>query len=212
MHNSLTRKPRVPHCEERPGVARSRRDHECVAGKRCELLKPRSYTARSSQEPHTPGGTKRVLRVRDEPRKPRSHTDCEEEDWAPGTHLADEHFRITHNVVTQRTRSCASGRRVGRVGLAGDLAFVRGRFEQCLRSFVEPPSPLLMRLASEQLVACAHQRKTLITEVGGMKKSPTPLRRTMSPGCAHGLRVKKCHPRKRHVGNVPASCQIRSTP
>ena len=138
-----------------------------------------------------------MLRVRDEPRKPRSHTDCVEEDWAPGTHLADDHFRITHNVVTQRTRSCVSGRRVGRVWLAGDLAFVRGRFEQCLRSLLEPPSPLLMRLASEQLVACAHQRKTLITEVGGMKKSPTPLRRTMSPGCAHGIRVKKCHPRKK---------------
>ena len=78
-----------------------------------------------------------MLRVRDEPRKPRSYTDYIEEDWAPG-------LRITHNVVVQRTRSCVSGRRVGRVWLAREDLAVRGRFEQCFRSRFIPESPRLM--------------------------------------------------------------------
>ena len=47
--------------------------------------KPPSHTARSGQEPHTPGGPKRVLRVGGEPRKPRSHTlRSGEEPYTPG--------------------------------------------------------------------------------------------------------------------------------
>ena len=43
-----------------------------------------------------------------------------------------------------------------------------------------------MRLASEQLVASTRQRKTLITEVGGMEKSPTALRRR----CRQGVQME----------------------
>ena len=97
------RKPRVPHCEKRPGAAPSRRDHGPlrVGGEprkprvpRCEerplqegssvrcglAVSPGnrgSHIARSGQEPHTPGGIKRMLRVGGEPRKPRV-PHCEE--------------------------------------------------------------------------------------------------------------------------------------
>ena len=38
-----------------------------------EPRKPRSFTVRCGQEPHTPGGTKRALQVGGMRRKPRSH-------------------------------------------------------------------------------------------------------------------------------------------
>ena len=62
-------KPRVPNCEERPGAAHSRRDQMCISGWRCAQENRGSHTARSGQVPHTPGGTKCVLRVGGDPRK-----------------------------------------------------------------------------------------------------------------------------------------------
>ena len=50
-------------------------------------------------------------------------------------------------------------------------------------------SPSFLRLASEQLVACAHHRKTLQAE-----DRPRLSGGTMSPGWAHAIRVKSCHP------------------
>ena len=57
------KKPRVPYFEERPGAAHSRRDQVCVAGWAGSAGNRLSLTARSGQEPHTPGGTKCVLRA-----------------------------------------------------------------------------------------------------------------------------------------------------
>ena len=61
-------------------------------------------------------------------------------------------------------------------------------------------SPSFLRHASQQLVACARHRKTL--KSGG---SSTPLRRTMSLGCAHAIPVKRCHPSKKPLprGSLP---------
>ena len=88
----------VPHREERPGAAHSRRDQVCLTvwqetagptlrgAARGRTLQEGpsvldslagnrgSHTARSGQELHSSVGTKRVLRVRGESRKPRSHT------------------------------------------------------------------------------------------------------------------------------------------
>ena len=70
-------KPRVPHCEERPGAAHSRRDPECalVDGKPGENR--RYHTGRSGREPHTAGGTKSRCGLAVSPGKPRV-PHCEE--------------------------------------------------------------------------------------------------------------------------------------
>ena len=69
-----------------------------------------------------------------------------------------------------------------------------------------------MRLASEQLVDHARQRKTLITEVGGMAHGTQA---TMSPVQMEYESRSATRARNlclTHVETVPASCQIRSTP
>ena len=72
--------------------------------------------------------------------------------------------------------------------LAADLTSVH---EERLGCFSQPPSRhRSLRLSCDTRQSSLSPAYIHGTVVGGMKKSPTPFRRTRSPGCAHGIRSR----------------------
>ena len=104
-------KPRVPYCEERPGAAHSRRDQMCVVGWRKAQENRGSHTARSGQEPHTPGGT--IFEATE--------------------------FGMFHppDVVDQATALCSSSPSTkGRLGVSGACAVCSRTMQRCVATWL----------------------------------------------------------------------------